>query len=63
MSEKEILQTGRFKFSEKREISGDFYQRKPYKKPILEPLNTSADIIAGASTSNQLEHSNGLIGS
>lgn len=63
MSEKEFSQKGRFKFSEKQEVSGDFCQRKPYKKPMLQPLNTSADTIAGGSTYNQLKNSSGLLGS
>lgn len=63
MTENEISHESYLEFSEKREVSGEFYQRKPYKKPILQSLNTSADIIAGGSTSNQLENSSGLIGS
>ncbi len=39
------------------------YKRKSYEKPILQSLDISADMIAGASTSNQLENSGGLIGS
>ena len=38
-------------------------QRKPYQQPMLQWLNPVADITEGASTSNQLENSNGLIGS
>lgn len=63
MTEIEASQEDHFKFSGKRKISEELYQRKPYKKPILQSLNTPADIIAGGSTSNQLENSNGLIGS
>ena len=63
MTETEASQGRRFKFSKKNETYGEFYQLKPYKKPILQPLNTSADIIEGGSTSNQLENSSGLIGS
>lgn len=63
MTEKKIEQQNHFELSEYQEVSKQSYQHKPYKKPILQSLNTSADIIAGGSTSNQLENSNGLIGS
>lgn len=59
----ETYQQNRIEFSGKQEIHREFCKRKPYEKPILQPLNTSADIIAGGSTSNQLENSSGLIGS
>jgi hypothetical protein len=63
MTEKKIAQQNHFELSEYQETSKQSYQRKPYKKPLLQSLNTSADMIAGGSTSNQIENSSGLIGS
>lgn len=62
MSETEITKKDHFNFSEKQETFEDLYQRKLYKKLVLQLLNNSANIIAGGSTSNQLENSSGLIG-
>lgn len=59
----ETSQQNRIEFSEKQEIYRECCKRKPYEQPILQLVSTSADIIAGGSTSNQLENSSGLIGS
>lgn len=59
MTEEEASQQNHVEFSGHQESC----KRKPYKKPILQSLNTSTDIIAGGSTSNQLENSSGLIAS
>ncbi len=63
MTEKKIAQQNCFELSTYQQTSKQCYQRKSYEKPTLQSLNTSADMIAGGSTSNQLENSNGLIGS
>lgn len=63
MIEKKTLQQGHFELFGNQEVHIESYQRKPYTKPALLPLNTSAEIIAGGSTSNQFENSSGLIGS
>jgi hypothetical protein len=58
---KKISQKDCFKFSGKREAIKELAQHYPYKKPMLQYFNTSANMIAGGSTSNQLENSSGLI--
>lgn len=63
MTEKAISQQDYFEFAGNQEVSKESCQCKPYKKPVLLPLDISTDIIAGGSTSNQLENSSGLIGS
>lgn len=59
---KEISQKEHVKLSRKQEDFKELNQRKPYKKPMLQDLNAT-DMIAGGSTSNQLENSSGLIAS
>ena len=63
MTEEKIVQQNHFERPEYQEVVKQSYPRKSYKKPMLQFLDTSANVIAGGSTSNQLENSSGLIGS